>query len=182
MPLPSALEATAAILRSTPETVRALTAHLPEDLLRADYGPDTFSPYDVVGHLILGERLDWIPRTRIVLEHGEDRPFDPFPWDGCDEATEGIPLAERIDAFAALRAENLAALVALDLTDDDLDRLGSHPRFGAVSLGQMLTTWGVHDLHHVAQICKALNYQFREAIGPWRPHVNSIPEETERSV
>ena len=169
------LDATVRILRATPASLDALLSGVPDALVHANYGPETFSAADVVGHLILGERLDWIPRTRVILEHGLDRPFDAFPWDGVDEATAGASITDRLSIFAELREQNLAELASMNLTPADLDRRGLHPKLGPVTLGQMLRTWGVHDLHHVAQICKAINYQFRDAIGPWRPHVNSIP-------
>ena len=101
--------------------------------------------------------------------------FDPFPWDGRDEETEHRSLSARLDAFERLRVGNLRALDAMALAPNDLEREGEHPILGPVTVREMLSTWGVHDLHHVAQICKAVNYQFRDAIGPWRPHVNSIP-------
>lgn len=169
------LDATLAILRSTPSMLAALTEHMTDAIADARYGPGTFSPRDVVGHLILGERLDWIPRTRHLLEHGESIPFEPFPWDGVDSETRDLAMRDRIAVFAELRTRNIDALEALALDDKALERTGLHPRLGVITLRQMLTTWGVHDLHHAAQICKAVNYQFRDAIGPWRPFVNSVP-------
>ena len=169
------LERTLRILRATPTVLRALLDGLGDELPFRDYGPGTFHPFDVLGHLILGERIDWLPRVRTILEHGTGRPFDPFPWDGKDHDTEELTVGERLDVFETLRADNLSALEELDLTADDLRKLGRHPLFGDVTLHQLLTTWGVHDLHHIAQVTKAASYQFRDEIGPWRPHINSIP-------
>jgi len=171
------IEPTLAILRATPSLVRPLLESLGHDMLTRNYGEGTFSPYDVLGHLILGERIDWLPRIRIVLEHGTTRTFDPFPWDGRDAQTAGMTLADRLNVFEQLRTSNLSGLAHLELTASDLERSGMHPRFGEVTIYQLISTWGVHDLHHVAQTCKAVNYQFRDAIGPWRPYVNSIPSD-----
>lgn len=156
------------VLRATPETLRALLGDLPEDLCRADYGEGTFSPFDVLGHLIVGEREDWIPRARIILEHGESRPFDPFDHRATLSAEDGCTTPSLLDEFARLRAANLEALDAMDLSPADLDRSGTHPALGRVTLGELLHTWCAHDLHHTAQICKGLAHQVKGGVGPWR--------------
>ncbi|MFG0276192.1 MAG: DinB family protein [Phycisphaerales bacterium] len=165
------------VLSATPQTLRALLGDLPDDLACANYGPDTFSPFDVLGHLIVGEREDWIPRARIILEHGESRPFTPFDHTARLRAEDGWTTASLLDAFARLRGENLAALDAMALTDADLAKTGTHPAFGRVTLGQLLTTWATHDLHHIAQVCKALAFQHRDGVGPWRAYLGILPRE-----
>jgi hypothetical protein len=165
------------VLRATPGTLRGLLGALPEDLVRANYGPDTFSPFDVLGHLIVGEREDWIPRVRIILEHGESRPFDAFDHAARLRAEDGWTTASLLDEFARLRAENLDALDAMALTDTDLSKTGTHPAFGRVTLGQLLATWATHDLHHIAQVCKALAFQHRDEVGPWRAYLGILPRD-----
>ncbi len=165
------------VLGATPGTLRSLLGGLPEDLCRTDYGPDTFSPFDVLGHLIVGERDDWIPRARTILEHGESRPFDPFDHAARLRAEDGWTTTSLLDEFARLRDENLAALDAMALTDADLAKTGAHPALGRVTLGQLLATWATHDLHHIAQVCKALAFQQRHAVGPWRAYLGILPRE-----
>ncbi|MFG0286249.1 MAG: DinB family protein [Phycisphaerales bacterium JB039] len=163
-----------AILRATPGTLDAMLGSLPEDVAGANYGAGTFSPYNVVGHLIIGEREDWIPRARIILERGTGRPFDPFPHDGTIGPESGRTLRSLLDEFARLRRENLGALAALALTAEDLARRGTHPALGEVTLGQLLATWAAHDLHHTAQVAKGLSYQLREQVGPWREYIGLL--------
>lgn len=165
------------VLRATPGTLRALLGDLPEDLVRADYGEGTFSPFDVLGHLIIGEREDWIPRARIILERGESRPFDAFDHGARLRAEDGWTTASLLDEFARLRGERLDALDAMALTEADLAKTGTHPAFGRVTLGQLLATWATHDLHHIAQVCKALAHQNRDEVGPWRAYLGILPRE-----
>lgn len=157
------------VLERTPQTLRALLEGLSEPWIVNNYGPDTFSPFDVVGHLIHGEKTDWIPRARIILEHGESRPFAPFDRYAMYEASRGKRIEQLLDEFDALRRGSLDALRALRLTEADLDRRGKHPdpTFGPVTLRQLLATWTVHDLHHVAQICKGMARQYTAEVGPW---------------
>ena len=147
------------VLRRTPVVLRALLLDLPSPWIDAVERPGAWSPYDVVGHLIHGERMDWIPRVEHILRHGDTVPFPPFDREAMFEASRGCPLRELLDTFAQLRAHNVAHLVDLRLTDADLERRGNHPEFGAVTLGQHLATWAAHGLGHLAQIVRALARQ-----------------------
>jgi len=168
------VSAALAILRQTPRTVGALLDGLPEDLLGANEGPDTFSPRDVVGHLVFGEETDWVPRIRIILEHGPRRPFTPFDRTGFRAAYAGVGTAELLDRFASLRGSNLAFVRDLHLTPEKLALPGTHPELGAVTLGQLLSTWAVHDLGHVTQISRVLAKQYRDEVGPWRAYLSIL--------
>jgi hypothetical protein len=168
------LEQAVEILRDTPRTLRARLEHASDDWVRGHYGPDTFSPFDVVGHLIHGERADWIPRARIILEHGEARPFEPFDRYAMYEASRGRTIGDLLDAFDALRRESLQALEAMRLDAEKLARRGMHPELGPVTLAQLIATWAGHDLHHIAQVCKAMAWQYREAYGPWIEYLGIV--------
>ena len=169
-----ALDDAVAILSRTPRTVDALLRDLPETWIAANEGDGTWSPYDVVGHLIHGERTDWLQRARIILEHGEAVPFDPFDRFAQFAGSQGRTLASLLDEFAAARAENLRQLTALRLTDADLDRRGQHPALGVVTLRQLLATWVAHDLDHVVQISRVLARQYSDEVGPWRAYLRII--------
>lgn len=162
------------VLQRTPSVLRALLLDLPEPWTRATEGPDTWSPFDVVGHLIHGERTDWIPRVEHLLRHGETQPFPVFEREAMFEASAGLSLAELLDTFARLRVDSLARLDALRLTDADLERRGRHPEFGGVSLRQHLATWVAHDLGHVRQIVRAMARQYTDAVGPWRAYLSIL--------
>ena len=147
---------------------------LPDDWQQANEGGDTWSPYDVLGHLIHGELTDWVPRARIILEHGDARPFEKFDRFAQLTASRGKTLAELLDEFARLRAENLRELEALGITAADLDRPGLHPELGAVTLRQLLATWVAHDQDHVVQIARVLARQYSDEVGPWRAYLRII--------
>ena len=165
------LNAGIAVLERTPNTVRAMLAGLPPEWIDATEGPGTWSPYVNVGHLIHGERTDWIPRARIILEQGPDRRFTPFDRFAQLRESRGMLLTQLLDEFAQLRAENVQILKGWKLTDAQLSLEGEHPEFGAVSLRQLLATWVTHDLGHIAQIARVMAKQYREAIGPWRAYL-----------
>jgi len=162
------------VLERTPPTLSALLHGLSEPWTLANYGPGTWSAYEVVGHLIVGERLDWMPRLRTILAHGETLPFDPFPHDGTVAPGSGPPLSALLDEFTVLRTENLRDLRSLNLRPQDLARTGTHPALGRVTAGQLLSTWAVHDLHHLRQACLAMAWQGREDVGPWRAYLNTL--------
>lgn len=168
---PFVLAEAVAMLAGTPATLDALLRGLPDSWITAHEGRDSWSPYDVVGHLIHGERTDWIPRARVILEHGETRAFDPFDRLAQVEESRGKSLPQLLDEFAAHRAESLRALESLALTERDLDRRGRHPAFGTVTLRQLLATWVAHDLDHVMQIARVLGSQYAEEVGPWRAYL-----------
>lgn len=161
-------------LERTPGVMRALLQGLPDGAVQGNYGPGTWSAYEVLGHLIIGERLDWIPRARIILAHGTSRAFDPFPHDATIRPESGRSLADLLSEFESLRAESLRALAAMGLRDADLDRRGLHPALGEVTLGQLLATSAAHDLHHIRQACLALAWSMRDEVGPWRAYLNTF--------
>jgi uncharacterized damage-inducible protein DinB len=155
------------VLRATPGVLRAWLAELPELWTMMNEGPDTWSPFDIVGHLIHGERTDWIPRIELLLAHGESRPFTPFDRFAQFRDSEGKSLDELLDTFSALRRSNVAHLESLHLQPEDLSRRGRHPELGPVTLGQLLATWVAHDLNHLGQIARVMGRQYTEAVGPW---------------
>ena len=165
------------LLARTPATFDALLRGLPEGWITATEGGETWSPFDVIGHLIQGEQTDWIPRVRIILEQGEARTFDKFDRFAQFELSKGRTLASLLDDFAARRAENLRQLEALRLTEADLDRTGTHPFFGRVTLRQLLATWVAHDLDHVIQVSRVLARQYADEVGPWRAYLRVISGE-----
>jgi len=155
------------VLRATPGVLRAWLADLPDPWTRANEGAETWSPFDIVGHLIHGERTDWMPRLELVLTHGDSRAFTPFDRFAQFRESEARSLAELLDTFTELRHATLARLVSLRLRPVDFDRLGLHPELGPVTLGQLLATWVVHDLNHLGQIARVMAHQYNQAVGHW---------------
>jgi hypothetical protein len=167
------LEEAVAVLSRTPTTVAALLDSIPDGLARATEGDGTWSPYDVVGHLIHGERTDWIPRARHILA-GQTRPFEPFDRSAQFVESAGKSLDELLAMFEELRSRNVAELVAMNLDGNDLKRTGLHPELGEVTLGQLLATWVVHDLDHVAQISRTMAKVYTDAVGPWQAYLSIL--------
>ena len=163
------------VLERTPAVLSNLLADLPEDWTRVDEGPDTWSPREVVGHLINGERTDWIPRARIILKQGKYRKFDPF--DRFAELKSERPLRELLDEFDQLRAGNVATLRGWNLKEKDLELTGEHPEFGSVTMRQLLATWVVHDLSHIAQITRTMARAYTDAVGPWTAYFRVLQRE-----
>lgn len=161
------LEQTTALLSRTPATLNALLRDLPDSWTRQNEGGKTWSAFDVVGHLIHGERTDWIPRAERILEFGESRAFDPFDRWAQEKESQGKTLPELLDEFARLRSENLNRVRALNLKPQDYQRRGKHPALGVVSLSELLATWAAHDLTHLHQISRIMAHQYRDAVGPW---------------
>src|SRR3954470_22912228 len=155
------------LLRSTPDLLKGWLLELPDVWIRANEGAETWSPYDIVGHLIHGERTDWMPRVELLLKHGESRSFTPFDRFAQFQDSKGKSLSQLIDTFAELRAQSLDRLESLQLTEADLERRGRHPELGPVTLGQLLATWVAHDLNHLAQIARVMARQYTDAVGPW---------------
>lgn len=143
-------------------------------MVRTTEGGETWSAFDVMGHLVHGERVDWVPRARIILEQGEARPFDTFDRLAQLSESAGKTLAGLLEEFASLRAENLRQLAGLGIIEADLDRRGTHPAFGPVTLRQLLATWVAHDLDHVAQVSRVLARQYTDAVGPWSAYLRII--------
>lgn len=166
------LHAGVMVLERTPGTLRALLSGLPPAWTDATEGPDTWSPYVVVGHLIHGERTDWVPRAEIILAQGQNRRFTPYDRFAQFRESQGKPLEQLLDEFATLREANLKTLAAWQLTDAQLELSGEHPELGAVSLRQLLATWVAHDLGHLAQVTRVMAKQYRAAIGPWRAYLS----------
>jgi DinB family protein len=157
------------ILGRSPATLRALLDRLAEPWVRGTEGPETFSPFDVVGHLIDGEETDWIPRTRIILARGPDLRFEPYDRFRHRARNSGRSLESLLAEFARLRATNLDLLRSWKLTARELDLPGEHPSFGRVTLRQLLAAWVVHDLGHLAQVVRVMAKQYRDEVGPWMP-------------
>ena len=153
------------ILERTPAVIAALLQDLPDDWTRVDEGPDTWSPRQVLGHLINGERTDWIPRARIILRQEKVRRFDPF--DRFADINSPRPLGELLKEFDRLRADNVATLRGWNLRESDLALTGEHPELGAVTMSQLLATWVVHDLSHIAQMTRTMARAYTDAVGPW---------------
>jgi hypothetical protein len=165
---------TIALLSRTPATLDALLRGMPDIWALSDEGNDTWSAFDIVGHLIAGERADWMPRLRIILENGEARPFDPFDRFAQSRESQGKSLEQLLDEFARLRKESLTALEALDLQPQDLTRRGTHPALGPVTASQLLATWTVHDLTHLHQLSRVMAHQYRDAVGPWSAYLGVL--------
>lgn len=160
-----------AVLERTPATLHALLHELGPAWTDATEGPETWSPYDIVGHLIHGERTDWIPRARLILAQGTNRRFAPYDRFAQFRESQGKSLTSLLDEFRRLRAESLATLAGWHLTDAELALDGEHPEFGRVTLRQLLATWVAHDLGHMAQAVRVMAKQYREAVGPWRAYL-----------
>jgi len=159
------------ILERTPHTLSALLAGLPDAWTRGTEGPDTFSPFDVVGHLIDGEETDWIPRAGIILAQGESPRFEPYDRFRHKQRNAGRSLASLLNEFADLRKKNLKLLRSWKLTPKQLALPGEHPSLGPVTLAQLLAAWVVHDLGHIAQVARVLAKQYRDQVGPWTPYL-----------
>jgi hypothetical protein len=169
---------TIALLTRTPATLDALLRGMPEIWVRGNEGcyegKETWSAFDIVGHLIVGERTDWMARARVILEHGEARPFDPFDRFAQERESQGKSLEQLLEEFARLRRENLAALQALNLQPADFLQRGRHPALGVVTLSQLLATWAVHDLTHLHQLSRVMAHQYRDAVGPWSDYLGVL--------
>jgi hypothetical protein len=174
--MPFAIDHAVEVLTATPSVLSALLAPLSDVWIRADEGPETFSPFEVVGHLIHGERSDWIPRLQCILEHGRDHAFEPFDRFAHRRTEQGKSLATLLATFQQLRTGSLETLHRHRLTGADLSREGRHPDLGVVTLRQLLATWVVHDLTHVSQICRVMARQYAEEVGPWRAYLRILRE------
>ena len=164
------------ILAQTPEVLRNLLQGLPDEIVLGNDGEQTWSPFDVLGHLIHGDHADWIPRARIILQFGESRAFDPFDRTAMFQQSQSKTLDSLLDEFAMVRGESLSALREMQLTAEDLKKTGLHPdpALGRVTLGQLLATWVAHDLSHVTQISRTMARQYRDAVGPWRQYLSIL--------
>lgn len=159
------------ILSRTPATLGSLLRRLPQEWVLSNEGAESWSPFEVVGHLIHAEESDWIPRARIILEYGETRAFDPFDRFAMFEKSRGKRLSDLLDRFELLRAENLKELEGMNLSPEMLAKQGMHPELGLVTLSQLLSTWVVHDLGHIGQIVRVMAKQYKEAVGAWQAYL-----------
>jgi hypothetical protein len=166
-PMEFSLDQAIPMLRSTPRVLRSWLADLPGPWITSNEGEGTWSPYDIVGHLIHGERTDWIPRLELILNYGQSQAFIPFDRFAQFAESRGKTLGQLLDIFAELRELNLGRLAQAELSSQDLARGGLHPELGPVTLGQLLATWLVHDLNHLAQIARVMSRRYRSTVGPW---------------
>ncbi len=162
------------VLSRTPSVLESLLDGLSNAWLDAREGPDTFTPRDVVGHLIHGEETDWVPRIRLILERGDEVPFTPFDRFGFRENIQGRDIDDLLRELRNLRSENLDYVRSLSLSASDFDRKGRHPALGTVTLGQLFASWVVHDLGHVRQVVRVLARQYGEAVGPWKEYLSIL--------
>ena len=162
------------ILSRTPIVLKSMLSNLPDEWVSGNEGNQTWSAFDVLGHLIHGERTDWLPRIRMILQSGESEAFEPFDRFAQFEASKGKSLEELLSTFAELRADNINALKTMNLTAGDLVKRGAHPELGSVTLEQLIATWVVHDLDHLAQIVRVMAKQYREAVGPWEAYLSVL--------
>ena len=165
------LEETVNLLTRTPEVLNALLRGLPESWTQSNEGEGTWSPFEVVAHLIHAEHDNWIPRARTIVDHGESWPFAPFGREGDFEQSRRRTLAELLDEFAQARAESLRQLAAMELLPPDLEKKGNHPALGSVTQSELLATWAAHDLTHLHQISRVMAVQYRDAVGPWAKYL-----------
>ena len=165
---------TLSLLARTPITLNTLLRDQPEIWTHRNEGEKTWSAYNVIGHLAHGERADWIPRVKCILLHGESQAFEPFDRFAQDRESAGKSIAQLLDEFSQLRAENLATLRAMNLQPTDLDRRGLHPSLGRVTMSQLLATWAAHDMTHLHQISRILAHQYRDSVGPWSRYLGVL--------
>jgi hypothetical protein len=166
------LEECLSVLTRTPGALDALLRGLPEAWTTATEGPGTWSPYDVIGHLIHGELTDWMPRLAIILEHGPSRPFDSFDREAQFRESKGKSLSTLLDEFVELRRDNLVRLRALNLQPAQLELKGTHPALGPVTAGQLLATWVAHDLDHILQVSRVMAKRYKQEVGPWAEYLS----------
>ncbi|WP_136468407.1 DinB family protein [Flagellimonas onchidii] len=162
------------ILEKTPSVIESLLKGLPKAWLHTNEGGDTWSPYDIVGHLIHGEKTDWISRTEIILDDGKNKIFEPFDRFAQFKNSTGKTLEQLLNEFSMLRRENIQKLKALNLVDEDLKKQGIHPEFGPVTLKQLLATWVTHDLGHISQITRVLAKNYKDEAGPWTKYISIL--------
>ena len=166
------LQESLSVLERTPATLDSLLRNLPDAWTAATEGPGTWSPYVTVGHLIHGEKADWMPRLAIILEHGPSRPFDTFDREAQFAESNEKSLPALLDEFAALRRANLARLCMIDLQPPQLELIGTHPALGPVSIRQLLATWTAHDLGHILQVTRVMAKRYQREVGPWAEYLS----------
>ncbi len=165
-----------AILERTPDTVQAMLSELPEAWTLCDEGDNAWSPFITVAHLVHQEEVNWLPRAKIIVEHGETLPFTSFEQSDMFDVAKGKTLSILLDEFSALRAKSLTTLHQMNLAPEDLSRRGHHPMWGTVALGQLLAAWTVHDLNHIHQIVKTMARQYTDEVGAWRQYLRILDD------
>ena len=168
------LEKSIEILERTPNVLAAMLQNISAEWTLNNEGGQTWTVYDIIGHLIHGEKTDWIPRAAIILSEKPDKTFEPFDRLAQFEASKGKSLTELLDEFKILRKNNIEYLRSIKLTGKDLEAKGFHPAFGEVTLSQLLSTWVVHDLNHIAQISRVMAKQYKAAVGPWIEYLSIL--------
>src|SRR5215469_5714084 len=172
--MPHILDDTIALLARTPAALNSLLRDLPESWTLANEGENTWSAFDIVGHLLFAEGNNWVMRTKFILEFGETRAFPSFNRQGQVEASRGKSLPQLLDEFARARSSSLAELRSLDLQPEDLERRGLHPSLGPVTLSELLATWAAHDLTHLHQLTRVMAHQYRDAVGPFSAYLGVL--------
>ncbi len=162
------------LLSRTPETLRTLLAGLPDDFVRSDEGDNTWSPYEVLGHLIHGEKTDWVPRAQIILSDRAVKTFEPYDRFAQQQADQSRSIEVLLDEFASLRAQNLKTLKSMNIEETQLDETGIHPALGTATLRELLATWTTHDLGHIAQIARVMAKQYQSEVGPWKAYLGIL--------
>lgn len=170
------LDKTIEILERTPKVLTMFISGLSGDWINNNEGKDTWSPYDIVGHLIHGERTDWVPRMEIILSENGNKKFEPFDRLAQFHESAGKSLHDLLEEFAILRAANIEILRSKNITETDLEKTGIHPSFGTVTLKQLLSTWAVHDLDHIAQMARVMAKQYKPAVGPWVEYLRVLKD------
>ena len=164
------------ILSQTPATLQSLLGGLSDEWTKNNEGPDTWSPYEVLGHLIHGEKTDWVPRARIILSNAPDKTFVPFDRFAQANEDQNKSITDLLAEFSSLRAENIQAIKAMQLTEEKLNQKGTHPALGPATLRELLSTWTVHDLGHIAQISRVMAKQYRTEVGPWSAYLGILKQ------
>jgi hypothetical protein len=162
------------VLERTPNTLKVMLSGLSNEWIDKNEGPETWSPFDIVGHLIHGEKTDWITRARIILNKGPNKEFEPFDRFAQFENSRGKSISDLLEEFAELRTRNLQQLEMMKISDKDMDLKGIHPEFGEVTMRQLLSTWVVHDLGHISQIARVMAKQYKIEIGPWSRYLSIV--------
>ncbi len=172
----SSLEKSIEILERTPDVLNTLLKDISAEWTLNNEGGDTWSVYDIVGHLIYGEKTDWIPRAEIILSENDDKKFEPYDRFAQFKESKGKSLQQLLDEFVKLRSKNMEQLLSKRLTNKDLEKTGIHRAFGEVTLSQLLATWAVHDLNHISQIARVMAKQYKKAVGPWAEYLGILKE------
>ncbi len=162
------------ILERTPAVLKTLLSNLSPDWTQQNEGGETWSPYDVIGHLIHGEKTDWIVRTQIILSEKVDKTFEPFDRLAHLNTGPEKSLEELLNEFQLLREKSLVALKSMQVNEEKLKKTGIHPAFGEVTLAQLLSCWTVHDLNHIVQITRVMAKQYKDEVGPWIEYLNVL--------